>query len=162
MLALLAIGASLSAPRLATFFRGRSLDHEARRLLSLTHFGAARAASEGRPMSLWFDLSSGVYGLSLLGTTPGNDPRAQAFRVDADLAIELAPAGREPSHADPAVLARDRRTAPDIRFEPDGTIEPGSLPRVTLRQRDDSAIHLVLRGDGLRYELRRHHASPPP
>lgn len=160
VLALLAIGASLSAPRLAEFFRGRSLDNEARRLLSLTHLGAARASAEGRPMSLWFDLAAGRYGLSAAGATRFGDPREQAFTLDADLALELSPNRREPAHADPAVLTANRASVPDIRFEPDGTIDGGSVPRVSLRQRNDAAIDLVLTDDGLRYELLRHEATP--
>jgi len=160
VLALLAIGASLSAPRLATFFRGRTLENEARRLLSLTHLGAARAASEGKPVSLWLDASSGRYGLSLVGAAPGTDPRAHVFSLDADLALEASPDRREPTHADPTFLASPPNATPNIRFEPDGTIEPGSLLRVTLRQRDDTAIDLVLTAHGLRYELLRHDARP--
>jgi hypothetical protein len=82
------------------------------------------------------------------------------FSLDADLRLEGSPDRREPTHADPTFLASQPGTAPDIRFEPDGTIEPGSLPLVTLRQRDDTAIDLVLTADGLRYELLRRDAHP--
>lgn len=160
VLALLAIGASLSAPRLAEFFRGRTLDNEARRLLSLTHLGTARAAAEGRPMSLWFDPAAGRYGLSAAGAIRSGDPREQAFTLDADLSLELSPNRRESTHADPAVLTTNRASIPDIRFEPDGTIDGGSVPRVTLSRRDDAPIDLVLTDDGLRYELLRHEATP--
>lgn len=160
VLALLAIGASLSAPRLAEFFRGRTLDNEARRLLSLTHLGAARASAEGRPLSLWFDPASGRYGLAIAGATPGSDPREQAFTLDADLALDFSPNLREPTHADPGFSTGSRISVPDIRFEPDGTIDSGSVSRVTLRQHQADAIDLVLTDDGLRYELVRHDDTP--
>ena len=37
VMALLTIAASLVAPKMASFFRGRAHDQEARRLLALTH-----------------------------------------------------------------------------------------------------------------------------
>ncbi len=156
VLALLAIGASLATPRLADFFRGRTLDHEARRLLSLTHLGAARASAEGRPLSLWFDPAGGRYGLTRVGASPASDPRAQAFTLDANLSWEFSRNAREPTHADPESPVASRNSVPDIRFEPDGTIDGGSVPRVTLRQNRADAIDLVLADDGLRYELVRH------
>src|SRR5690242_12890691 len=54
---ILAIAVSFTAPALANFFHGRSLDYEARRLLSLTRQGQSRAVSEGVPVELWFDSS---------------------------------------------------------------------------------------------------------
>lgn len=160
VLALLAIGASLSAPQLASFFRGRALDNEARRLLSLTHLGAARAAAEGRPMSLWFDPASGRYGLTALDDARARDNRAPTFSLDPELQLELSPTRDDPPYADPAFIAGDRTRPECIRFEPDGTIDGGSLQRVRLRQRDDASIDLVLTAEGLHYELLRHDGSP--
>ena len=65
VMALLAIAASLAAPQMASFFRGRSLDQEARRMLSLTHYAQSRAVTEGFPMLLWIDPASGQYGLPI-------------------------------------------------------------------------------------------------
>jgi prepilin-type N-terminal cleavage/methylation domain-containing protein len=160
VLALLAIGASLSAPQLATFFRGRTLDNEARRLLSLTHLGAARAAAEGRPMSLWFDLPSGRYGLAALETPRHADTRAQDFTLDPELRFELSLTQSSPLYADPGFLGGDRTAKPEIRFEPDGTLGGGSLHRVTLRLGAAATVSLTLTDDGLRYELLRHDVVP--
>ena len=63
VLTLLAIAASLIAPALSGFFRGRALDSEARRLLSLTRAAQSRAVSEGMPMLLWVDAAQGAYGV---------------------------------------------------------------------------------------------------
>ena len=160
VLALLAIGASLSAPQLAAFFRGRTLDNEARRLLSLTHLGAARAAAEGRPISLWFDPPSGRYGLTAFDDARSPDTRAQTFTLDPELQLVLSFTGEAPPYADPLFLTSDRTATPGIRFEPDGTLDSGSLQRVTLRQGTSTAIDLALTDDGLRYELLRHDAAP--
>ena len=43
VMAMLLIVLSLTAPSLAVFFRGRALDSEARRFMTLTHYGQSRA-----------------------------------------------------------------------------------------------------------------------
>src|ERR1700704_2983443 len=63
VMTILAIAVSFTAPALANFFRGRSIEYEARRLLALTRHGQSRAVSEGLPMELWVDSSKGAYGL---------------------------------------------------------------------------------------------------
>src|SRR5215208_532805 len=50
VLGLLLIVAGISYPTLKNFFRGRALDSEARRFLSLTRYAQSRAAAEGLPM----------------------------------------------------------------------------------------------------------------
>src|SRR5260370_31322546 len=63
VMTILAIAVSITAPALANFFRGRTLDSEGRRLLGLTHQGQSRAVSEGVPMELWIDSAPTAYGL---------------------------------------------------------------------------------------------------
>src|SRR5437867_13133540 len=63
VMALLAIVMAFSAPALTSFFRGRTLDSEARRFMALTRYGQSRAISEGVPMMLWIDTRRGTYGL---------------------------------------------------------------------------------------------------
>src|SRR5437667_3469223 len=52
VMALLVIVMAVSAPALSNFFRGRTLDSEARCFMSLTRYGQSRAVSEGIPMVL--------------------------------------------------------------------------------------------------------------
>ena len=59
-MAILTITVSIAAPALSNFFRGRSLESEARRLLALTRQGQSRAVSEGVPMDLWVDMAKGA------------------------------------------------------------------------------------------------------
>src|SRR6266566_7071347 len=63
VMTVLAIAVSITAPALANFFRGRTLDSEARRFLSLTRHGQSRAVAEGVPMELWLDAVNQTYGL---------------------------------------------------------------------------------------------------
>jgi prepilin-type N-terminal cleavage/methylation domain-containing protein len=49
---------ALASPSLAGFFRGRAVDAEARRFMSLTRLGQSRAAPEGVPMILWVDTAN--------------------------------------------------------------------------------------------------------
>lgn len=105
VMALLTIVISVAAPSLGNFFRGRSLDAEARRLLALTRQGQSRAVSEGVPMVLWFDTDERTYGLEEdpsyatenLENTSRNtgrgtdfDPKAVEFKIDKDLRLEIA------------------------------------------------------------------------
>src|SRR5438067_839751 len=55
VMTVLVIAVSITAPALSSFFRARTLDSEARRLLSLTRHGQSRAVAEGVPMELWID-----------------------------------------------------------------------------------------------------------
>ena len=55
VMAMLLIVLGIAFPSLKRFFRGRNLDSEARRFLSLTQYGQSRAVSEGFPMVLWID-----------------------------------------------------------------------------------------------------------
>ncbi len=105
VMALLTIVISVAAPSLGNFFRGRTLDAEARRLLALTRQGQSRAVSEGVPMILWFDTGERQYGLEEdpsyatenLENTSYNtgrgtdfDPKAVEFKIDKDLRLEIA------------------------------------------------------------------------
>src|SRR5580765_4940142 len=65
VLALLAISALFVASSMGSFFRGRALNFEARRLLSLTHYAQSRAVSEGVPVILWINPADSTYGLTI-------------------------------------------------------------------------------------------------
>ena len=51
VMVLLAIGAAMVAPAMASFYRGRLLNSEARRLLTLANYGQSRAIAEGVPVA---------------------------------------------------------------------------------------------------------------
>src|SRR5436190_10725333 len=88
VMTILTIAVSVTAPALANFFRGRSLDSEARRLLALTHQGQSRAVSEGLPMELWVDSTQGKFGLEAEPSYEPQDPKAIDFALDPAIRIE--------------------------------------------------------------------------
>src|SRR6266581_1792098 len=90
VMTVLTIAVSITAPALANFFHGRTLDSEARRLLALTRQGQSRAISEGIPMELWLDTARGAYGLEAEPSYESTDPRAIEFALDKDIHVDVA------------------------------------------------------------------------
>jgi prepilin-type N-terminal cleavage/methylation domain-containing protein len=154
VMALLTVVGSLGAPTLARFFRGRSLDSEARRFLSLTRYGQSRAVSEGVPMVLWIDADQGVYGL---GAEPGylaDDPKAVQFVLNEDLAVEIEQTRPLPIPDRPGRTASrqaDRR--PEIRFTPDGFIDDTSPDAVLIREGEERRLWVGQSRNRLHYEI---------
>src|SRR5207237_10708219 len=89
VMAVLTIAISITAPALANFFRGRTLDSEARRLLALTRQGHSRAVSEGLPVELWIDSQHGTYGLEATPSYEPADSKPLNFTVDKDVQLEI-------------------------------------------------------------------------
>lgn len=145
VMALLVIVLAIAAPNLANFFRGRSLDNEARRLLALTRLGQSRAVSEGIPMVLWLDEKGRCYGLE---EESGFDELMKTnlvFTLDKDLQMEVVLVNRtsvlgpnsgnslrtlNPNLAQPT---NPHRNYPSIRFLEDGTIGETSPELIRLR-----------------------------
>ena len=88
VMALLTMVISLTAPMLSRFFRGRTLDSEARRLLALTRSGQSRAVSEGIPVDLWVNAEQGQIGLEAEPSFETSDSKA------VDLQYRRAPQDR--------------------------------------------------------------------
>lgn len=151
ILALLAIATSIAAPSLSRFFRGQTLNSEARQLLSLTHAGQARAISDGFPMLLWVDTQQRAYGLQEETTSSdrGNgqnvDPKAEEFVVDDRLRLEVI---------DATPISVNGRNLPAIRFLPDGTVDETSLTKLRLTQQDGETLWLIQATNRLSYEIR--------
>src|SRR5882724_1162128 len=89
VMTILAIAVSITAPALANFFRGRTLDSEGRRLLGLTRQGQSRAVSEGVPMELWIDSAHSAYGLEAEPSYEPNDAKAVNITLDSDLQVQV-------------------------------------------------------------------------
>src|SRR5437899_9787950 len=79
VMALLGIVLAVSAPALSNFFRGRTIESEARRFMALTHYAQSRAVSEGIPMSLCIDTRRGIYGLRQATGYTEVDNKAREF-----------------------------------------------------------------------------------
>jgi prepilin-type N-terminal cleavage/methylation domain len=162
VMTILTIAISLTAPALANFFRGRSLDSEARRLLALTRLGQSRAVSEGLPVQLWIDSAHGECGLEADSSYETIDAHAVNFTVDKDLQIETSNVSTDTGDsstpamntaANAGLRAGPHSSLPQIRFTPDGTISDGSPQVIRLAGRDGFSISIVMSRSRLGYEI---------
>ncbi len=165
VMTILTIAVSITAPALANFFRGRTLDSEARRLLSLTRQGQSRAVAEGIPMELWFNTQQGRFGLEAEPGYDTSDPKAVDFPVDSDIRLEVVNMGKAaaassfgPPGTSGAISEKPRRSnhpdLPKIRFMPDGTVDESSPPMLRLTGRDGTSIWVMQSRNRSSYEIR--------
>jgi len=152
VMVILAVGAAFVAPHVNSFFRGRVLSSEARRMLSLVHYGQSRAVAEGVPVVLWFNPREATYGLSVQpGYTDGDD-RASSFALNPALALELPQNAGEPqSELGDEKLGLTEGLAV-IRFLPGGYPDEISVPKIIIHD-DDTALELSATDDHLSYEI---------
>jgi general secretion pathway protein H len=153
VMVLLGISAAVVAPHMISFFRGRALNSEARRLLALTHYGQSRAVAEGVPVLLWIDSKNSDYGLVTQSAASEPDDRAKTYKLDSTLTIEADAPQPAPSSED----ADERLGSPDglpaIRFMPYGFFDDASIARIVIRQGAEGALELVPTSNRLEYEI---------
>ena len=145
VMTVLVVVVSVVAPALAGFFRGRTLDLEARRLLALVHAGQSRAISEGWPTLLWVDAQQHAYGLTAESTPHNGDPKALDFTLDDNLQLTAINAAPVPVNG---------HNLPAIRFLPDGSIDESSPATLRLTGAADAELWLVQSPDHANYEIR--------
>ena len=157
VLALLAICALFVTASMGSFFRGRVLNLEARRMLSLTHYAQSRAVSEGVPVILWINPTDSTYGLTVQSSfiDPEGDVRAVRYAVEASLTLE-APTGvvAPVSEEDDEKLGITDEGLAFIRFTPDGFFDDSSVRKVIIRQGAEAGLELVPTANRLGYEIR--------
>ena len=171
VMAMLASVLAVAAPSLARFFRGRNLNSEARRFLSLTRYGQSRAVSEGVPVILWIDSNHGVYGLEADTTYTEDDSKAVEYVLGDKLQIEVEmpivenTSGQWWQGTSSANSLRSgnlmntgrnsaRDDSPQIRFTPDGFISETSPVRVLIREKQDKeTIGVAQSRNRLNYEI---------
>ena len=141
---------AVTMPSLSNFFRGRSLDSEARRFLSLTRYGQERAVSEGLPMTLWIDTANGTYGLREEPGYNENDPKAVSFGLGKDLQIAVVNSAR---------AQQTGRSLTAIRFLPDGSVSETSPLSVQIRQSEDDSAWIGKSRNGLSYEIQNQNTA---
>jgi type II secretion system protein H len=144
VMALLVVAVSVTAPTLSRFFRGRTLDSEARRLLSLTRAGQSRAVSEGVPALLWIDSPQNAYGLESENASRTGDPRAEDFSVADSLRVDAV---------DATPISVGGRKLPAVRFLPDGTIDDSSPSTLRLAGTDGTILWLVEETNHMTYAI---------
>jgi prepilin-type N-terminal cleavage/methylation domain-containing protein len=150
---------AISAPLLANFFRGRTLDSEMRRLLALTHAGQSRAISEGVPMRLWLDPQQNAYGLEEDPGWVDHDPKAERFSFDQSLRVAVIPSNSTRSSSSPkgAAAAPSRASVtgmPELRFLPDGSFEETNPRALRVYDRNGLSLWLTLARNRMHYEIR--------
>src|ERR1035437_345651 len=162
VMALLVVVLAMAAPSLSHFFRGRNLDLEARRFLSLTRYGQSRSVSESVPMVLWIDAERGKYGLEADATYTANnssrannasaqsDTKAEEFSLDESLQMEVeqpvvdkssgqwwqtTSTGLTSANNSQIYAGQDslHSNLPQIHFSPDGSIGEASPDRKSTR-----------------------------
>jgi prepilin-type N-terminal cleavage/methylation domain-containing protein len=156
VLVLLAITATLVGTNMGSFFRGRALNFEARRMLSLTHYAQSRAVSEGAPVILWINAAESSYGVSIQSSYSDAEADDRPVRYTADPNLQLeTPAGNVETLSE----EQDERLGlPDgmvaIRFMPDGFFDDSSVKKIIIRQGAADALALVPTANRLGYEIR--------
>jgi type II secretion system protein H len=164
---------AVAMPSLGGFFRGRSLDSEARRLMALTRYGQSRAVAEGVPMVLWVDATQRRYGLEEESSYTEEDTKAVEFQLADDVQVEVVQSTRPPmtgatlpgqAHTrlqanNKALARRPHRNLPSIRFQPDGCLGETSPQAMRLTGRDGVALWLAQSRNHLHYELRGQNES---
>lgn len=145
VLALLVIVTSLAMPPMSKFVRGRALDTEARRLLSVTKYARERAISEGMPMMLWINADNGAYGVEAETSGQDGDAKAETLTVDSTLRISLL---------NSAIGAQTAfKNMPAIKFLPDGTVDETSPQTLQLADVDGFSRILMLTKTRTGYEI---------
>lgn len=156
VLVILAITATLVAASMGRFFRGRALNFEARRLLSLTHYGQSRAVSEGVPVILWINPQDSTYGLSVQSSYNDIDGDVHAVKYTAESSLTLEPSTGVSS----AISERDDERLgvaegiSFIRFNPDGFLDEASVSKIKILQGVEAGLELVTSVNRLAYEIR--------
>ncbi len=175
VMAMLAVVIAVAAPSLSRFFRGRTLDSEARRFLALTHYGQSRAVSEGIPMTLWINTREGAYGLEEAPGYEDYDTKARSYELAKDLEMEvldnltLNNAALNNSTFNGGAVSGGGFNSPafsgsvsnqaNIWFLPDGAIGENSPLGVHLAEKDrdaeeGSSLWLIQSDNRLTYEIR--------
>ena len=173
VMSLLVIAVGVTFPSLQDFFRGRGLDSEARRFLSMIHYGQTRAVSEGIPMVLWLDPKEGSYGLQAEAGYLEEDTKAVEFEMDRDVEMTVSAASVNAgglasggaSGGTVSSLSQRARTSPlggrsnlaAVRFSPDGSLVetcPEYIQFQQTRTTQRSSLWVAQAPNRLSYEIR--------
>jgi prepilin-type N-terminal cleavage/methylation domain-containing protein len=164
VMALLVIVIGVTFPSLQSFFRGRTLESEGRRFLTLTRYAQSRAVSEGIPMTLWIDPLEGTYGLEAQKGFLDRDDKAVEYTVDEKLDIEVTQTGLTRAQLTPEQQTRrrtidaSRNAHSEIRFAPDGSIDVMSAQAVRIGEpgQKERALWVALSENRNGYEVQNY------
>jgi Tfp pilus assembly protein FimT len=154
---LLLIVASMVAPRMASFFRGRALSGEARRMLSLINYARSQAVAEGVPVLLWIDPATSTYGVDVQTGHSGSEGRRMMFTAEPTLKLEVPTSAETYVSEQEDELMGLPENMPAIRFNPDGFFDEASAGKIVIRQGDEAALEITPTANRLGYEILPHH-----
>lgn len=156
VMALLTVVLAVSGPSLSRFFKGRNLDSEARRFMSLTRAAQSRAVSEGVPMVLWLETKERAYGLNADKSYVEADPKAEQFTVDQTLEVEVRHSAEAVTASQVSVFKNEQLDTGGLytlRFNPDGFVSLSSPEAVVFRQKDNGELWVAQSRNRLNYEI---------
>ncbi len=146
---------SLVVPSLKGFFKGRNLDNEALRFLSLTRYGQSRAINEGVPVELWVNPRDGTYGLEALSGYTETKTKPEQYKVDSTVQIVLPTSTTILTHSNYwSQTTSHFGVVTKIRFQPDGFISDASPQNVYLRQGNNDQIWIAEAPTHLQYDIK--------
>ena len=157
VMALLATILAVSAPSLSRFFRSRGLESEAMRFLALTRAAQSRAVAEGVPMVLWFDTKERTYGLNADKSYVEDDPKAEEFKVDETLELDLRYSPDAVAISRTSAFQNEKQATSGLytlHFNPDGFVSLSSPETVVIRQGKDDELWVSQSRNRLNYEIR--------
>jgi Tfp pilus assembly protein FimT len=156
VMALLATILAISAPSLSRFFRSRGLESEAMRFLALTRAAQSRAVAEGVPMVLWFDTKERTYGLNADKSYVEDDPKAEEFKVDETLELDLRYSPDAVAISRTSAFQNEKQATSGLytlHFNPDGFVSLSSPETVVIRQGKDDELWVTQSRNRLNYEI---------
>lgn len=163
VMAMLVTIIAVTFPSLQRFFRGRTLESEARRFLTLTRYAQNRAVAEAIPMVLWIDENDRSYGLEAQTGFLEKDDKAVSYVLDEKIEVEV-----ETSKINRASLRPEQQrrrpvsvaNLPEIIFSPDGSIEVMStVDAVRFVGSDDSELWVNPTRNHLGFEVANERAD---
>jgi type II secretion system protein H len=145
VMAILVVVLSMTATSLTSFFKGRALDAEGRRFVSLTRHAQNRAISEGVPMTVWIDEEERKYGLEIAAGYAVQDDKAAEFQLGKDLEIELLER--------PATAIVQIGNENLLRFNPDGFMDENNPQVIAIKEKDGETVFVAPSRNRLNYEI---------
>jgi prepilin-type N-terminal cleavage/methylation domain-containing protein len=152
VLMVIVIGVSFIAPHLGGFFRGRTMQSEARQIISMAHGAQSRAVSGGVPVILWFDKDKNTYGFEEEPGYTDKDPKAEEYPLNENLKIEI-PEDDNTIAQPMSESDNPHMNLPHITFLPDGTIADGSPRTIKLVDNNGPTLSVTQTKDRNQYEV---------
>ena len=145
VMAILIVVLSVSGASLTKFFKGRSLDAEAKRFVALTRFAQNRAISEGLPVVVWIDEREKVYGSQIMPGSVERDEKTNEFQLGRDLEIDVTwvEGNALPQRGNEILL----------RFRPDGFFDESNPELVTIKEAGGESVFIAPNRNRQYYEI---------